>query len=309
MEQSTYLSFVIPVFNEEGNVAKLHEEIVGVGKQLKKPFEVIFVNDGSSDNTLEVLKSLKPITIVDLRGNYGQTAALDAGIRQAQGEFLATLDGDGQNDPSDIPTMLEMLITKRKDVVCGWREKRNDSFSKRFISKGAKFLRSLFINDGIQDSGCTLRVYRRECFDNLVLRGEMHRFIPALLRWNGFNLDEMPVKHRARGTGQTKYTWKRVIKGFLDMFNLWFFHKFQSRPLHLLGTVGGGLFLLGSLLLFSLGIGRIFGLFSLSNSIWPLMAIFLILFGFQMVVSGLIMDLIIQSSQNERYYQLKQVIR
>lgn len=302
-----YISFVVPVFNEAGNVAPLHQEIVAVGKKIGKPYEIIFVNDGSTDGTLQELKNLSPVTIVDLRGNYGQTAAMDAGIRQASGEFLVTLDGDGQNDPADVPAMLDVLITKQKDVVCGWRHSRKDSYSKRFISKGAKWLRGFFIQDGIHDSGCTLRVYRRECFDNLVLRGEMHRFIPALLRWRGFNLAEVQVNHRARGAGQTKYTWKRMIKGFLDMFNLWFFHKFQSRPLHLLGTIGGILFALGVVMLFFLAIGRLFFSFRLSDSIWPLIAIFSILFGFQMIVSGLIMDLIISSSVHQKYYAIKNI--
>lgn len=289
-------------------MGKLHAEILKVAKSLKKPFEIIFVNDGSTDGTLTQLKKLSPITIVDLRGNYGQTAALDAGIRTATGEYLVTLDGDGQNDPADVPAMLKMLIDDKKDVVCGWRKNRQDSLSKRFISLGAKMLREFFVQDGIRDSGCTLRVYKRICFDDLVLRGEMHRFIPALLRWRGFNLAEMPVSHRPRGTGQTKYTWRRMVKGFLDMFNLWFFHKFSSRPFHLLGTVGGVTFGIGIVGLAILSIGRLLGRLSLSESIWPLMAVFLILFGFQMVVSGLIMDLIINSSEKRRYYAIREII-
>lgn len=300
-----YISFVVPVMNEAGNVAKLHAEILATAKTFKKPFEIIFVNDGSTDDTLAELKQLSPITIVDLRGNYGQTAALAAGIHTATGTYLVTLDGDGQNDPADVPAMLTMLLDNKKDVVCGWRKDRQDSFSKRFISRGAEWLRRLFVQDGIRDSGCTLRVYRRACFDGLVLRGEMHRFIPALLRWRGFNLAEMPVHHRPRGTGQTKYTWKRMVKGFLDMFNLWFFHKFASRPFHLLGTVGGVTFAIGTIALVVLAIGRLLGTLSLSGSIWPLMAVFLILFGFQMVVSGLIMDLIINSSGKTKYYAVK----
>lgn len=303
-----YISFVVPVYNEAGNVAKLHAEILKVAKSLKKPFEIIFVNDGSEDKTLAELKALSPITIVDLRGNYGQTAALDAGIRTATGEYLVTLDGDGQNDPADVPAMLEMLIKEKKDVVCGWRVNRQDGLEKRFISIGAKWLRGFFIKDGIRDSGCTLRVYRRECFDHVILRGEMHRFIPALLRWRGFNLTEMPVNHRVRNSGHTKYSWKRIIKGFLDMFNLWFFNKFASRPLHMLGVVGGLSFITGFVLLVWLGARRLLFHHALAGSIWPLISIFLILFGFQIVVSGLIMDLIITSSGKQKYYAIRNVI-
>jgi glycosyltransferase involved in cell wall biosynthesis len=294
-------SFIIPVYNEAANVATLHAEVLEVAKKLSKSFEIIFVNDGSSDQTQKVLESLKPITIVELPRNFGQTAALDAGIKTAQGKYIITLDGDGQNDPASIPDLIAYLHATDSDVVCGWRKDRQDNFVKRFISRGAQLLRSRIINDKIHDSGCTLRVYRRECFSDITFRGEMHRFIPILLRWQGFKVSELPVGHRSRKHGQSKYTISRTVTGFLDMLSLWFFHKFQSRPLHFLGTIGGSLFLIGTTLLFCLGIARLFWQFPLANKIWPLLAVFFILFGFQMFVSGLIMDLITSQSDKELY--------
>lgn len=296
-----FLSVVIPVLNEKENVAQLHQEIVAACVPLKKPFEIIFVDDGSGDGTVEVIKKLSPVKLIVLRRSYGQTAALDAGIKAAQGELIVTMDGDLQNDPADIPNLLNELNEKNVDFVCGWRAQRKDSFSKRFISKGARWLRSFLVNDGIHDSGCTLRIYKHECFEGLTIRGEMHRFIPAMLQWRGFKLSEIPVNHRARLHGQTKYNFKRTIKGFLDMLNIWFFRKFSTRPLHFLGGIGIFCSSLGLSMLLLLLIIRVFFQVSIMDSIWPLMAVFLTLFGVQMFVSGLIMDLIISTNENSLY--------
>lgn len=307
MSQSApLLSFIVPVMNEAENVVTLHAELVAVAKKItnkssNSSFEIIFVDDGSKDNTVAELKKLSPVTIIELRRNFGQTAALDAGIKAAQGKYLVTLDGDGQNDPADVPAMYQELNAKEVDVVCGWRAKRKDSSSKRFISAGAKWLRSFLVNDGIHDSGCTLRVYRRECFDGLTLRGEMHRFIPALLKWRGFKVTEMPVNHRPRLHGVSKYSMSRTVKGFLDMLSLWFFRKYASRPLHFLGGLGLVSFGSGLALASYLFVMRLLGLMALGDSVWPLAAVFLALFGIQMFVSGLLMELQISNQPGEMY--------
>ena len=312
------ISFVIPVMNESENVAQLHAEIVSAAKKsiavlndsvkdVSKQVEIIFVDDGSTDTTVAELKKLSPITIIELRRNFGQTAALDAGIKAASGEYLVTLDGDGQNDPASVPDMFKKLLDEDVDVVCGWRAKRKDSSSKRFISAGARWLRSFLVSDGVHDSGCTLRVYRGDCFNGLTLRGEMHRFIPALLKWRGFKVREMPVNHRARLHGVSKYSMSRTVKGFLDMLALWFFRKYASRPLHFLGGLGLLAFLSGMFLFSFLFVMRLFGMISLSDSIWPLVAVFGMLFGIQMFVSGLLMDLVISNAKGEMY-QVKRVV-
>lgn len=303
-----YYSVIVPAYNEEKNVAKLHGEILAVMNKLKEPFEIIFVNDGSSDKTFEELKELSPVIILDLRRNFGQSVALDAGIKNSKGEIIITMDGDGQNDPADIPNLLKKL-NQSYDVVCGWRHERKDSFSKKFISGGAAFLRKFLVNDGVHDAGCTLRVYKRESLKNLDLYGELHRMIPALLRWQGFKITETKVSHRARGGGKTKYSWERTVKGFLDMIGVWFWRKYEGRPLHLFG--GAGLFLsfFSFLFGFYLGIKRIFFGYRLSDKIWPQIAISGFLVGIQFVIFGLLADLIIKNRPKKNFYQIREIIR
>jgi len=233
-----YLSVIAPVYNEEGAVKDLHEKIVNVLEKINKPFEIIFVNDGSTDRTLEIIKKLKPLKIINFRKNFGQTAAMDAGIKQAQGRYIITMDSDGQNDPADISRLIEKLKSDNLDVVSGWRKNRNDKFCKKFNSRCAAVLRKFLINDGVHDSGCSLKIYKKECFDNVDLHGEMHRFIPAILKIKGFKIGEIKVNHNPRITGKTKYNWKRGVKGVLDIFAVWFWKKYSNRPLHFFGALG-----------------------------------------------------------------------
>ncbi|MCC6710916.1 MAG: glycosyltransferase family 2 protein [Candidatus Pacebacteria bacterium] len=299
-----YISFVVPVFNEEGNVSKLHEEILKVAKAFKKEFEIIFIDDGSTDKTAEILKTITPLKIITLRRNSGQTAALDAGFKASRGKYVVSLDGDLQNDPASIPAMISKLEAEKLDVVCGWRQKRQDSFGKKFISYGAKLLRERLIRDRVHDAGCTLRVYKKECFEGMTLRGEMHRFIPALLVWRGFKIGEMPVKHRPRLSGVSKYNLTRTIKGLMDMLTLWFFHKFAARPLHMLGALGILSFGVGFLIAVWMLIEKFIFLSGIGGRMWPLVAVFMMLFGVQIFVSGLIMDLIIRA-YNPKFYEIK----
>jgi glycosyltransferase involved in cell wall biosynthesis len=173
-----------------------------------------------------------------MRKNFGQTAAMDAGIKASQYDYIVTMDGDRQNDPADIPRLVEYLEENDLDIVSGWRKHRKDTAMKKFTSRGANFLRKIIIDDGIHDSGCSLKIYRRECFDHINLYGEMHRFIPALLKIKGFKVGEIVVNHRPRTSGKTKYNWKRTFKGFVDMISVWFWGKFAVRPLHIFGTAG-----------------------------------------------------------------------
>ena len=231
------VSIVVPVFNEEGNVAELHREIKEVCVQNQYEYEIIFIDDGSSDKTGDICKTLKPLKYIRMRRNSGQTAAMDAGIKAAKLDYIVTMDGDRQNDPNDIPGMLNFLIEKDYDVVSGWRKDRKDTFMKRFVSRGANLLRYLLVHDGIHDSGCSLKIYRRECFKGVNLYGEQHRFIPAILKIKGFTVGEYVVHHRPRTSGKTKYNWKRTFKGFVDMVSVWFWNKYATRPLHLLGGI------------------------------------------------------------------------
>lgn len=288
------ISAVIPIFNERENISSLHAELLRSLRKTGSPFEIIIVDDGSNDGSADVLARLSPVTVVSLRKNFGQTAALDAGIKITKGDIIVTLDGDGQNDPADIPVLLAKLA-EGYDVVSGWRHQRQDPFMKRFISRGAELLRRFFVNDGIHDSGCTLKAYRRECFENMDLYGEMHRFIPGMLRWQGFTVAEIEVHHRPRRAGKSKYTLSRTFRGFLDMLSIWFWRKFSDRPLHLFGGVGLFLSAVGVALVGVLFVLRLFGIIALAGSVWPLAGFFLVLTGLTLFSTGLLADIVVKS--------------
>jgi glycosyltransferase involved in cell wall biosynthesis len=305
------ISVIIPVYNEEKNIKPLYLELKEVFSASALDGEIIFVNDGSTDGTLSELKNLTGIKIINFRKNFGQTAAFDAGIKEAKGEIIVTLDGDGQNDPADIPKILEKLEKENLDVVSGWRWQRKDNLSKKILSRGANFLRRFFINDGIHDSGCSLKVYHKECFENLDLYGEIHRFIPGILRWQGFAVDEMKVNHRPRLTGKTKYDFSRTLKGFMDMLSVWFWRKYSARPIHLFGGIGFMIFAVGFLLISVLFVLRLLNLFSLVNSALPLVGFFMMLAGVQLFVSGLLADVILKNYYHTHQttpYNIKEII-
>jgi glycosyltransferase involved in cell wall biosynthesis len=274
-------------------------------------WEVIFINDGSDDHTLEELKQLSPIRIIDFRKNFGQTAAMDAGFKQVKGRYIASLDGDGQNDPADIPALLEKLRRDELDVVVGWRKDRQDKFLKKLCSKAAGRLRKFLINDGIHDSGCTLKVYRSECFKNVDLAGEMHRFIPAVLKIKGFKIGELPVSHHPRTTGKTKYNWKRGVKGVLDMFSVWFWKKYANRPLHLFGGMGILLVLVSLVAGAWATYKKLFNGLSLSDTALTDLTMFSFLIGIQFFVFGLLADILSKTyyaTTKDKVYDIKEVI-
>ena len=309
-KEGKFISVVIPAYNEEEAVSGLFLETKEVLEKLNKPFEIIFVNDGSADNTLEKLKKLRPVKVVNFRKNFGQTAALDAGIKAAQGEIIIAMDGDGQNDPTDIPALIEEL-EKGYDVVSGWRWQRRDPLAKRIISRGGRLLRSIFAGDNIHDSGCTLKAYRKECFDNFDLYGEIHRFIPTMLRWQGFKIGEIKVNHRSRKTGKTKYNFSRTLKGFVDILSVWFWSKYSARPLHLFGGIGVFSFVAGFFLVAYLFVMRVLGLMSFHGSIWPLVGFFLVLSGIQLFIFGLLFDIALKSYyrvHKKNPYRIKEII-
>lgn len=304
------ISIVVPILNEEGNVRELHKEVFEVCQREKYNYEIIFVDDGSKDRTGEICKNLRPLKYIRLRKNFGQTAAMDAGIKAAKCDYIITMDGDLQNDPNDIPRLVNYLEENDLDVVSGWRRNRKDSFMKKFVSRGANLLRGILVKDNIHDSGCSLKIYRRECFNNLNLYGEMHRFIPALLRIKGFEVGEIEVNHRPRVAGNTKYNWKRTIKGFVDMVSIWFWNKYSARPLHIFGTAGivslllGGAFGIWSLLIF------ITGSKMSSNIMPPLLTVFFIVLGMLMFIFGLMSDIMLKTyfgSHIDYTYSIKEI--
>lgn len=310
----TYISIVIPVFNEALCVKELYEKNISVLKKINKSFEIILVDDGSTDNSLKIMKELaladNRIKVIVFRKNFGQTAALDAGLKASSGKVIVTMDADLQNDPSDIPRLLEEL-DKGFDCISGWRYPRRDSFLRNSLSWLADKLRHFIINDSIHDSGCTLKAFKRECFDNLNLYGEMHRFIPAILSCRGFKIGEIKVKHFPRKKGRTKYNHTRIIKGLLDLLLLRFWMSYSARPIHLFGVIGAVLLMLG----FSFGsyLTILKFCFHVALAGRPLLFLTVLLFtvGAQFIVFGILADIMVQiyySSGGKQAYNIMETI-
>lgn len=293
------ISVVVPLFNEEGNAAKLHQKIVDACEKLDYAYEVIFVDDGSSDGTVAECQTLSPLVFIQLRKNFGQTAAFDAGFKQAQGDVIVTMDGDLQNDPADIGRVLTKM-EEGYDIVSGWRFERKDPLSKKIFSRGADKLRKLLLKDSIHDSGCSLKAYDAQALKSIDLFGEMHRFIPAMLELDGYTVGEVKVTHHPRIHGVTKYNWKRSVKGLVDMISIWFWRKYASRPIHFFG--GSGVVLIGGgfLILIWMMIEKLFFEGALSERIWPLMGVFFIMLGVQFFVFGLLADITIKNYYKTR---------
>jgi glycosyltransferase involved in cell wall biosynthesis len=316
MSKIMYISAVLPVHNEEENIPELHIRLTKTLKSLKKPFEIIYVENRSTDKTVEILKKLKGAKILIMRlpsigKRTTQSVALDAGVKEAKGEFIVTLDSDLQNPPEEIPKLLDKLIEEDLDVVSGWRKKRKDNLIIKNLSKFGGWLRNQVLNPGVHDLGCTLKVYRKECFEGLDLYGEMHRYLVAILRWRGFRIGEMVVKHDERKHGTSKYNWKKMFRGFVDMWSVWFWKKYSDRPLHLFGVVGIFTALTGMGLLGLLGVLRLFALISLSNSIWPLVAMLLMIVGIQLFIFGMMMDMMIKTyyaTGREQVYTIRESV-
>jgi glycosyltransferase involved in cell wall biosynthesis len=250
MSTTPFLSLIVPVYDEKDNLEPLHKAIQEA--LVEHDFEVIYVNDGSKDTSAQVLEEIARkdtrARIIHFVRNYGQTAALTAGIRTARADLLVTLDADLQNDPSDIPMMLTHL--NDADVVCGWRKDRQDSYLSRTLpSKIANWLISRLSNVYMHDYGCTLRIYRKEFIQDIPLYGEMHRFIPIYVTWAGARLVEVPVKHHPRTQGESKYGLWRIPKVLLDLTTLKFLRDFFVTPIYFFGWLGIGFVGLGFLLM------------------------------------------------------------
>jgi glycosyltransferase involved in cell wall biosynthesis len=304
------LSVVIPVLNESGNVAQLYRELISVLKRAHISYEIIFVNDGSTDGTDTALLPLSDCTVVTMRRSFGQTASLMAGFDHAKGEYIATLDGDLQNDPEDLIPMFEIIGRGDADFVIGWRQKRHDSWDKKIPSYLAFLLRQVLLHDRIHDAGCGIKVFTRDVISEVELYGEMHRFFASIAQNKGFVVKEIAVNHRARSSGTSKYTWKRGMKGFLDMIAVWFWGKFSARPLHVLGAIGL-VIIFCSVLGFSLALGHWFRDFGfMDTQRWFTFSSLMFVLGIQLVVSGLIADIAVRgyfAAGKRKTYVIKSV--
>lgn len=308
------LSIVVPVYNEVDNVKLLVESIINTVELITNKFELIIVDDGSTDGTVKALKSIVKETpgleVITFRRNYGQTAALSAGFDKAKGNIIVTLDGDLQNDPADIPKLIQK-INEGYDVVSGWRKNRQDTFINRKLpSMIANKLISKLTGVFLHDYGCSLKAYKKEIAKEIPLYGELHRFIPALASIEGAKIIEIPVNHNARKYGQSKYNILRTFKVVLDLMTVVFLRKFMTRPLHVFGRVGMLSFFTGILIELYLVCDKI--LFSHNIGTRPLLflGILLILSGIQLFSTGIVAEILIRTyyeSQSKPIYKIREV--
>jgi len=307
------ISIVVPVYNEEGNITKLDKEIKDSVSKITSDIELIYINDGSTDKTLQELNVLKDVTVINLNRNYGQATALDAGFRACTGQYVVSLDGDGQNDPADIPLLLEKLLNEDLDVVAGWRKNRKDSNSINLLTRIGRLFRKLMISDIVHDTGCTLRVYTKEATECLDIGGEMHRYILAILKWKGFRIGEVVVNHRPRTIGKSKYNCTKAVRGFIDLVYVWFIQKYSQRPLHLFGYASFFLFFV-SILSIAISIyQKIFLGQSANRSGYFLVGSFMFLTSVILFSFGIVIDLLIKiqfnTSKQERRYRIREIVK
>ena len=308
------LSIVIPVHNESPNIKPLYQELTQTLGQYGRPYELILVDDGSTDDTFEqlaVLQSRDPrLRVIRFRRNFGQTAAFAAGIAHARGRLVVTSDGDLQNDPRDIPAMVAM-IDQGHDIVCGWRKDRKDTFiTRRVPSILANKLISWATGVPLHDYGCSLKVFRSEVIKPLRLYGEMHRFLPAIASQIGVKIAEMEVNHRARRAGVTKYGLSRTIRVVLDLATVKFLLDYSTRPLQIFGLIGiivGGL---GALVTGWLAFVRLFLHQGIADRPLLLLGVMMIFIGVQLVTFGLLAEVMARTyyeSQNKPTYVIREV--
>lgn len=304
------LSVVITVLNEEENIRPL---LAAIRQALHEvDYEVIFVDDGSSDRTREVIREEADarIILLELRKNYGQSTAMTAGIDHARGEFIATMDGDLQNDPSDIPMMLEKMLDEDCDVVAGNRANRQDGMVMRKLpSRAANFIIRNLTDVHIRDYGCTLKVFRREIASELGLYGELHRFIPVLAQLQGARIVQVDVKHHPRRFGRSKYGINRTFKVSADLMLMLFFQKYMQKPMHLFGPIGLAAFTAGALINIYLLVLKVMG-----QDIWGkpilILGVLLLLGGIQFITIGLIAEVTVRTyyeSQGKKTYRVRRI--
>lgn len=310
------LSIVVPVYNEERNLPELFNQVLEALKDVSYDWDITFVDDGSRDSSMQVMKEIQAeyphrVRNVFFRRNYGQTAAISAGIDHSDGDIVVLIDADLQNDPADIPLLLEEL-DKGYDVVSGWRKDRQDNKITRTLpSRLANQLISSTTGVHLHDYGCTLKAYRRDVLDNINLYGEMHRFIPVYADDAGAKISEVVVHHHPRKYGKANYGLERTFKVILDLITVKFLMKFSKKPIYLFGGVGIGMMLVGFGLFLWLAIRRIISQIPVLTSPWFQIGAMLLLLGFIAVLMGLIAELLMRTyfeSQKKKTYTIREVV-
>ncbi|MFZ5559796.1 MAG: glycosyltransferase family 2 protein [Patescibacteria group bacterium] len=309
------LSIIIPIYNEEKSIKESYQELKKTLDNLSIEYEIIAINDGSRDNSYQILKEITAndplFKVINFRKNFGQTAAISAGIDFSKGEIIIPMDADFQNDPADIPKFLEK-IEEGFDVVSGWRKKRRDKLFTRIIpSKIANWLISAITGVKLHDYGCTMKAYRKEVIKNVRFYGEMHRFMPAYASWYGAKISEIVVNHRPRKYGKTKYGISRTFWVILDLLTVKFLTDYSTKPMHFFGKVGYWSLFLGFLFALWAILRKLIEGKSLVDTPLPLLTTFFILVGLQFILMGLLAEIMIRNyyeSQKKPIYLIKEKI-
>lgn len=303
MINEKYISVVIPVFNEAPGLQELHQRIIKSMQLLGQNYEIIFVDDGSSDNSFGIIKDLtkidKNVTGLRLRKNFGKSAALAAGFSQARGKLIATLDSDLQDLPEELPRLINAL-SGGADVVCGWRYQRQDSLAKRFLSSLFNHATRTISGLKIHDINCGLKVFRREVIEEIPVYGELHRYLPVMAFYKGFQVDEIKIKHAPRRFGRSKYGLNRIWRGLLDLITVVFLFRYLKKPLHLFGPAGILLSLAGLGIVLYLTILRIRFGHIMEHRPLLLGGILLVIVGVQFVSLGLLAEMLTHIHPQEK---------
>jgi glycosyltransferase involved in cell wall biosynthesis len=295
---------VIPLFNEEESLRELYEAIRRVLDRMKKSYEIIFVDDGSTDGSYRVLQELhardQHVKVIRFRRNFGKSAALSVGFHKARGRFVVTMDADLQDDPEEIPALLETMGDEY-DLISGWKKRRFDPISKTISSRFFNMVTGLMTGIRIHDFNCGLKAYRREVVQDITVYGELHRYIPVLAHWAGYRVGEKVVRHHPRKYGRTKFGVSRFFKGFLDLLTVLFTTRYIRRPLHLFGVWGIISFAIGLAIDVYLSVEWILGRTSLSNRPLFMVGFLLIIIGIQFISIGLLGEMITRQQRTDDY--------
>ena len=305
------LSVVIPLYNERDSLDELHHEICRVCEKEGLLFEIIYVDDGSTDGSIDVLEQIHRedprARVIQFRKNFGKSDAISAGFCAATGQLIVTMDADLQDVPSEIPRLI-LKINEGYDLISGWKKKRRDPLSKKVPSWFWNRAISLLTGIRIHDFNCGLKIYRREVIESVNVYGELHRYIPALAKWDGFRVGEIVVEHRSRKFGKTKYGFSRFLKGFLDLITVMFLSRYTKRPLHLFGLIGLILTLGGFGITLYLVILRLMKVIWLSNRPLLYIGVLFLILGIQFISIGLLGEMITQSHAKHQHYSIRRTM-
>lgn len=313
---NTTLSIIVPLFNEEESLQELSNWIDKVANNNKISYELIFIDDGSTDKSWSIINTIKQnnnnVKGISFRRNYGKSAALNVGFAEASGDVVITMDADLQDSPDEIPELLSMILNNGYDLVSGWKKNRKDPLSKTIPTKLYNSVTRKVSGLKLHDMNCGLKAYRKDVVKNIEVYGEMHRYIPLIAKWAGFQkITEKVVQHQARKYGETKFGLERFVFGFLDLFSITFIGKFGKRPMHLFGSLGTLMFLIGAIFLIIIGLDKLFlnkGAKLIANRTEFYVAITSIIIGVQLFIAGFLGEMLARNSPKRNTYHIREKI-